>query len=149
MAGIHIILTSQTIDSAVLDDNIKFTAESTNADGSIPFLDTLVTPQSGGSLQTKVYRKPTHTNQYLQWDSHHAISNKYSVISSLLHRTKDICSSQDLLEEEQIHIHRALTTCKYPAWAINRMKVKTSTPKSNNNSNKDNKPICKSYIPVP
>ena len=60
-----------------LDENIKFTAKTTKADGCIPFLDTLVTPQSDGSLQTKVYRKPTHTNQYLQWDSHHAISNKY------------------------------------------------------------------------
>ena len=29
------------------------------------------------------------------------------------------------------------------------MKVKTSTPENNNNSNKDNKPICKSYITVP
>ena len=73
-----------------IDDNIKFTAEATKADGSMPFLDTLVTPQSDGSLQTTVYRKSTHTNQYLQWDSHHAISNKYSVISSLLHRAKDI-----------------------------------------------------------
>ena len=64
-----------------LDANIKFTAETAKADGSIPFLDTLVTPQSDGSLQTTVYRKPTHTNQYLQWDSCHAISNKFSVIS--------------------------------------------------------------------
>ena len=111
-----------------LDDNIKFTAETTKADGSMPFLDTLVTPQSDGSLATTVYRKPTHTNQYLQWDSHHAISNKYSIISSLLHRAKDICSNQHLLEEEQTHIQRALSMCKYPAWAINRMKL-TSTPK--------------------
>ena len=51
-----------------LEDNIKFTAESTRADGSMPFLDTLVTPRSDGSLETKVYRKPTCTNQYLQWD---------------------------------------------------------------------------------
>ena len=29
------------------------------------------------------------------------------------------------------------------------MKVKTSTPRNNNNSIKDNKPICKSYIAVP
>ena len=79
-------------------------------------------------LQTRVYRKPTHTNQYLQWDSHHAMSNKYSVISSLLHRAKHICSSKELLEEEQMQIQEALSTCKYPAWAINRMKVKTSTP---------------------
>ena len=71
-----------------LDDNIKFTAETTKADGSMPFLDTLVAPKSDGSLETTVYRKPTHTNQYLQWDSHHAITNKYSIISTLLHRAK-------------------------------------------------------------
>ena len=105
-----------------LDKNIKFTAETTKTDGSIPFLDTLVTPQSDGSLQTKVYRKPTHTNQYLQWDSCHAMSNKYSVISSLLHRTKHICSNKELPEEEQMQIQEALSTCKYRAWAINRMK---------------------------
>ena len=44
---------------------------------------------------------------------------------------------------------RSLSICKYPAWVINRMKVKTSTPRNNNNNNKDNKPICKSYITVP
>ena len=48
-----------------LEDKIKFIAESTRADGSMPFLDTIVTPRSDGSLETKVYRKPTHTNQYL------------------------------------------------------------------------------------
>ena len=80
-----------------IDKNIKFTAE-TRADGPMPFLDTLVIPQNDGSLSTTVYRKSTHTNQYLQWDSHHTISNKYSVISSLLHRAKGICSPQKQLE---------------------------------------------------
>ena len=130
-----------------LDDNIKFTAETTKADGSMPFLDTLVTPQSDGSLATTVYRKPTHNNQYLQWDSHHAISNKYSIKSSLLHRAKNICSNQHLLEEEQTQTQRALSVCKYPAWAINKMKLKTSTPKTNNNSN--SKTIYRCYITVP
>ena len=41
-----------------IDPNIKFTAETTRADGSMPFLDTLVTPQSDGSLATTVYRNP-------------------------------------------------------------------------------------------
>ena len=70
------------------------------------------------------------------------MSNKDSVISSLLHRAKHICSSKELLEEEQMQIQEALSTCKYPAWAINRMKVKTSTPRSNKNNNQDNRPIC-------
>ena len=48
-----------------------------------------------------------------------------------------------------MQIQEALSTCKYPAWAINRMKVKTSNPRNNNNNNKDNKTICKSYITVP
>ena len=37
-----------------IDPNIKFTVETTKADGSMPFLDTLVTPQSDGSLATTV-----------------------------------------------------------------------------------------------
>ena len=92
-----------------IDENIKFTAETTKADGSMPFPDTMVTLKSDGSLSTTVYRKPTHTNQYLQWDSHHAISNKYSVISSLLHRAKDIYSNQDQLKEEETHIQKVLS----------------------------------------
>ena len=48
------------------------------------FLDTLVISQPDGSLTTMVFRKPIYTDQYLQWDSHHAISAKYSVMSTLL-----------------------------------------------------------------
>ena len=117
-----------------IDPNITFTAETTRADGSMPFLDTLVTPQSDGSLATTVYRKSTHTNQYVQWDSHHAISNKYSIISSLLHRVKNLCSSQQLLDEEHSLIQKALLQCKYPNWAINRTKLKINTPEPSNRS---------------
>ena len=66
-----------------IEDSIQFTAENIQADGTLHFLDVLVIPQPDGSLSTAVYRKPTHTNQYLQWDSHDAISAKYSVISTL------------------------------------------------------------------
>ena len=49
-----------------IEESIQFTADDTQADRSLPFLDVLVTPQADGSLSTSVYRKPTHTNQYLQ-----------------------------------------------------------------------------------
>ena len=99
-----------------------------------------------------MYRKPAHTNYYLQWDSHHAISNKYTVISSLLHRAKDICSNQDQLKEEQTHIQKVLSACRHPAWAINRMMLKTSppkTPKNNNNKDTRSNTLNRSYITVP
>jgi len=43
---------------------IRFTMETEN-DNTIPFLDTSVSRNSNGLLTTTVYRKPTHTNQYL------------------------------------------------------------------------------------
>ena len=86
---------------------------------------------------TTVYRKPTDTNQYLQWDSHHAISAKYSFISTLFHRAKDVCSTKEQLEEEHTHIQKVLISCKCPRWPLNRMKMKTRAPvKPKNNKKK-------------
>ena len=44
-----------------VDTSIKFTMEEAGPNGSIPFLDLLITPEAAGTLTTKVYRKPTHT----------------------------------------------------------------------------------------
>ena len=41
---------------------ITFTVEGTQGKGSIPFLDTLVTPEANNSLYFRVYSKPTHTD---------------------------------------------------------------------------------------
>ena len=80
-------------------------------------------------------------------DSHHAINNKYSIIGTLLHRARNICSNKELLEEEQTIIQKALTACTYPNWAINRMKLKIDAPKIRQNRN--NKTTCRSHITVP
>ena len=42
-----------------VDPSIQFTTEEQKEDGSMPFLDILVTPQEDGTLTSKVYRKPT------------------------------------------------------------------------------------------
>ena len=83
-----------------VDPALKFTVEGNKEDGSIPFLDTIVKPEEAGSLSITVYRKPTHTNQYLQWDSHHNLSAKFSVINILSHRAKTVCSNPELLKQE-------------------------------------------------
>ena len=74
-----------------VDLAIKFTVEDIKEDGAIPFLDAIVKPEANGGLSITVYRKPTHMDQYLEWDSHHHLSAKYSVINTLTQRAKTVC----------------------------------------------------------
>ena len=110
--------------TVIRKDQKQFTSEDPSEDGSIPFLDMLVFPDEEGRLKTTVYRKPTHPNQYLHWDSHHAILPKYSVIGTLFHRAKSICSGPTQLQEEEEHLYRTLKKCKYPTWALNKVKLR-------------------------
>ena len=97
-----------------VDPAIKFTEEDNKEGGSIPLLDTIVKPEADATLSITVYRKPTHTDQYLQWDSHHHLSAKFSVIHTFFHKASTVCSKPELLQEEKDHLRKALTKCKYP-----------------------------------
>ena len=104
-----------------VDPAIRFTVEDNKEDGSIPFLDTIFKPEADGNLSITMYRKPTHTDQYLQWDSHHHLSAKFSVIQTLSHRTSTVCSKPELLQKEKEHLRKALTNCNYPKWALDKV----------------------------
>ena len=83
-----------------------------------------------------MYRKPTHTDLYLQWDSAHDIAAKYSVINTLTHRACTICSTPELAKQELQHLEEVLGACKYLRWAIQKIfhkhqnKEKKKTPRS-------------------
>ena len=98
-----------------IDHHIQFTSKESKPDGSMPFLDILITPKEDGSLSTTVYRKPTNTDLYLQWDSSHTVSSKYSIVGTLHHRAQIICSSPSCCSKRKKHLQQALTRCKYPA----------------------------------
>ena len=88
------------------DPHIQFTVEPTQQ-GSLPFLDTLVTIEPDNTFSTAVYRKPIHTDQYLHWDSNHHITAKQSVFNTLACRDKTVSSSHDRMERELQHIKTA------------------------------------------
>ena len=121
-----------------VDLAIKFTVEDNKEDGAIPFLDTIAKPEAYGRLSITVYGKPAHTDQYLQWDSHHHLSAKYSIINTLTHMAKKYCNKHELLQKEMNHLRKAFTHCKYPKWAIDRVErrvTKTTSEESNDANN--------------
>ena len=133
-----------------IDQHIQFTAEDQRDDGAMPFSDILVTPGRDGSLSTSVYRKPTHTDLYLQWDSQHTLTTKYSAIGTLQHKANTICSNPQLLHKEEQHLKNALKNCKYPTWALNRIQKKTiQTENKHQQIEPINNTQKKSYIVVP
>ena len=64
-----------------VDSAIQFTVENNEEDGVILFLDITVKSEVDGNLFITVYRKPTHTDQYLQWDSHYHLSAKLVLLT--------------------------------------------------------------------
>ena len=98
-----------------VDPAIRFTVEDNKEDGSIPFLDTIVKPEVDGSLSITVYRKPIHTDQYLQWDSHHHLSAKFSVIQTLCHRASTVCSNPELLQKKRSTSGRLSLSANIPS----------------------------------
>ena len=103
------------------DPHKQFTVEELDQEGSLPFLDTLISPGPNSTLTTSVYRKPTHTDQYLHWDSNHFIAAKHNVFNTLAHRAKTVTTNQQSLHKELEHIRKALQACSFPPWALNNL----------------------------
>ena len=64
--------------------NIKFTRED-KKDNKLTFFDCTVHIEVKGNLNTEVYKKLTHTDQCLPFDSHHPLKHKW--LSSELYIT--------------------------------------------------------------
>ena len=96
-----------------IEDSINFTVE-VEKDSQIPFLDVLLTHEADGSVNTAVYRKPTHTDKYLDYESLHPLSHKPSVVSTLHHRVDTHCSTDSARCTEKSHVSQALKVNGYP-----------------------------------
>jgi hypothetical protein len=100
-----------------IDSNIKFTQEVIQ-DNQLPFLDCLVKCQPDNSLITTVYRKQTHTDQYLLFSSHHPLNQKLGVVRTLFHRASSIISTEEDKNKETAHLKSALGKCGYQQWTF-------------------------------
>ena len=111
-------------------DSIKFTYEQEH-DGTLPFLGTLIVRKPDGSVKLLVYRKATHTDQYLNFSSHHPIHHKLGVVRTLLDRSNSVVTEakdRELEEEKSnwlsnaVAILTGLSIKSNRKWIISRLR---------------------------
>ena len=116
---------------------VRFTME-VETEGSLPFMDVLFSRKEDGKLSRKVYRKPTHTDRYLQFDSHHPIAVKSGIVKGLVERAIQVSSDTEAKERELSHISEVMQLNGYPRkFVAKAMKqVRRKTPEWNEEEKK-------------
>ena len=79
----------------------------------LPFLDVGIT-KCGGKLTTKVYGKPTHTQQYIHCNSNHPKNMMLGVLKVLIHRAQVLCDKKEDLVEELELVKKVFISNGYP-----------------------------------
>ena len=100
-----------------IDDHIQFTTEP-ETQGNLPFLDLCVTVLDDTSTKITIYRKPTHTDQYLNFNSQHPLIRKRSVVRTLTTRAQLYVTTAEDHKAEISHVRNALRANSYKEWAL-------------------------------
>ena len=104
-----------------IDPCIQFMMEK-ESDGQLPFLDILLNREEDGSISNSVYRKATHTDQYLCFHSHHPAAHKRVVVRTLMCRAEALSSSGVIVSraQEEKLVSQALQGNGYPKGFIHK-----------------------------
>ena len=136
------------LNTVDVTNNIKFTHEE-EKDGMMPFLDTLIVRKPDGHVKILVYRKKTHTDQYLNFDSHHPLHQKLGVIRTLLDRCNNIVTDDLDRVSEVSHIEKALERCGYPKWSFDVVKRSMASKQISQSKRKDKNTQGKRQVLLP
>ena len=107
---------------------IRFTMETEN-DSKIAFHDASVPREPDGRLTTSVYRKPTDTDQYLVYDSHHPQSVKRGIVKCLYDRAKRLVTKPSVISEEKEHLSFVLVSNGYPPSFVQEITKARTAPR--------------------
>jgi len=81
-------------------------------------LNVYCTQKEDSSLDFSVYRKPSHTNQYLAFDSNHPLQHKFGHGSHPQAQERMIKKDKGNFGKEIQHIMQSLPISGYRDWAI-------------------------------
>ena len=125
--------------------SIQFTLEK-ESEGRIAFLDVQLERRGAGVL-TSVFRKKTHTDQYLNFNSNHPTKVKRGIIQCLRHRAEKVCSGSTRWKELG-HLRQVFKANAYPETVVNRNLRARPTPRiSTQTSQTSPKLLLLPYIP--
>ena len=65
-----------------------------------------------------IYQKPPHSDQYLQWTSHHLVQQKLGIVQTLMYRADTLIADMGRRGREKEEFREALRNCRYPDWAL-------------------------------
>ena len=91
---------------------------------SIAFLDTRVQVEEDRTVSFGIYRKLTHTDQYLHFESHHHVKQKIGIIKTFRNRINTIITKEQDKHTEETHVKEALRNCGHPEWSLKEQKSK-------------------------
>ncbi|XP_062714059.1 uncharacterized protein LOC134290861 [Aedes albopictus] len=101
-------------------NTINFTVER-EVEGSLPFLDLLITRKEDDTLKFGIYRKPTSTDRYITSDSNHFGAQKQAAFHSMAHRLYNIPMERDEFEEEKSRVYTAAEVNGYDRPFVNKI----------------------------
>ena len=93
--------------------SIQFTMQ-LKENGVLPFLDCELHRRNDRSLDVTVFRKPTHTDRYMNFRSHHPEHVRRGVVKSLFDRARRVVTGEDNLEKEYSHLNEVFKSNGYP-----------------------------------
>ena len=101
----------------------------TENDSKIAFVDTSVSREPNGRLTTGVYRKPAHTDQYLEYDSHHYQLVKRGIVKCLYDRAKRLVTKPSVISEEKKHLSSVMVSNGYPSSFVQKITKARTAPR--------------------
>ena len=94
-----------------------------------------------------VYRKNTHTDRYLPFESHHPAHVKRGVVRSLVRRAENVSTHNESLKKEMGHLRMVLRANGYPSNLVQPSKPRTADDPEKDVEDDEDKPIATAIIP--
>ena len=110
----------EVVTEAPLDGSAMIGEEETSVrvERALALLDTWTVVEPDVSISTKVFRKDTHTDQYINFSSNHPMEHNRGAVRTLMSRADRLVTEETELEKEKDHTRKALKVNGYPDWML-------------------------------